>query len=53
MILYKHWEFHLISFLTMGQASIDPTDELFNLTYFALRTCATVNGVSRLHSQVS
>jgi starch phosphorylase len=40
-------------FLTMGQASIDPTDELFNLTYFALRTCATVNGVSRLHSQVS
>jgi starch phosphorylase len=40
-------------FLAMGQASADPTDELFNLTYFALRTCATVNGVSRLHCQVS
>jgi starch phosphorylase len=40
-------------FLTMGQASLDQKDELFNLTYFALRTCATVNGVSRLHSQVS
>lgn len=40
-------------FLKLGQTSAQHPDESFNMTYFALRTCASVNGVSRLHSQVS
>jgi starch phosphorylase len=40
-------------FLALGQTSPEHTDEPFNMTYFALRTCAAANGVSRLHSQVS
>ena len=40
-------------FLAMGQTSADHPDELFNMTYFALRTCSVANGVSRLHGQVS
>jgi starch phosphorylase len=40
-------------FLALGQTSTDYPDESFNMTYFALRTCAAVNGVSRLHGQVS
>ena len=45
-ISYKH-------FLALGQTSVEHPDESFNMTYFALRTCAAVNGVSRLHGQVS
>ena len=40
-------------FLALGQTSTEHPDELFNMTYFALRTCAAANGVSRLHGQVS
>ena len=40
-------------FLALGQASHENPDESFNMTYFALRTCAAANGVSRLHGQVS
>ena len=40
-------------FLALGQASAENPAELFNMTYFALRTCAAANGVSRLHGQVS
>ncbi|MEI6332980.1 MAG: alpha-glucan family phosphorylase [Methylococcaceae bacterium] len=40
-------------FLALGQASTENPAELFNMTYFALRTCAAANGVSRLHGQVS
>ena len=40
-------------FLALGQTTVENPDELFNMTYFALRTCAAANGVSRLHGQVS
>jgi len=40
-------------FLSLGQTSTETPDEPFNMTYFALRTCAATNGVSRLHGQVS
>ncbi len=40
-------------FLSLGQTSAEHPDESFNMTYFALRTCAATNGVSRLHGQVS
>jgi glycogen phosphorylase len=40
-------------FLSLGQTSTEHVDESFNMTYFALRTCAAANGVSRLHGQVS
>ncbi|MCF7970571.1 MAG: alpha-glucan family phosphorylase [Methylococcaceae bacterium] len=43
----------LEQFLALGQVSADHPDEAFNMTYFALRTCAAINGVSRLHGQVS
>lgn len=40
-------------FLALGQSLADQVDEAFNMTYFALRTCAASNGVSRLHGEVS
>jgi starch phosphorylase len=40
-------------FLALGQTSAENPDQSFNMTYFALRTCAAANGVSRLHGQVS
>ena len=40
-------------FLALGQSTAEQADEPFNMTYFALRTCAAANGVSRLHGQVS
>jgi len=40
-------------FLALGQTTTENPDEAFNTSYFALRTCAAVNGVSRLHGQVS
>lgn len=40
-------------FLVLGQTSSTNTDEAFNMTYFALRTCSAVNGVSRLHGEIS
>ncbi len=40
-------------FLALGQDSLENPSKSFNMTYFALRTCAAANGVSRLHSQVS
>ena len=40
-------------FLALGQCSTEDSSETFNMTYFALRTCAAANGVSRLHGQVS
>ncbi|WP_262966003.1 alpha-glucan family phosphorylase [Methylobacter psychrophilus] len=40
-------------FLALGQTTAENPDELFTMTYFALRTCAAANGVSRLHGQVS
>ncbi len=40
-------------FLSLGQTLEKNEAELFNMTYFALRTCAYANGVSRLHGQVS
>ena len=41
------------TFLSLGQSLEYNEAELFNMTYFALRTCAYANGVSRLHGQVS
>ena len=40
-------------FLALGQKPVENPDESFNMTYFALRTCAAANGVSRLHGEVS
>lgn len=40
-------------FLALGQSPSGKANEPFNMTYFALRTCAAANGVSRLHGQVS
>ncbi|MGZ5000887.1 MAG: alpha-glucan family phosphorylase, partial [Methylomonas sp.] len=40
-------------FLALGQAPSDEANDPFNMTYFALRTCAATNAVSRLHGQVS
>lgn len=40
-------------FLALGQTSPEHPGEAFNMTYFALRTSAAANGVSRLHGQVS
>ncbi len=40
-------------FLALGQAFPENPEGPFNMTYFALRTCAAANGVSRLHGQVS
>ncbi len=55
---YLHERVHALGiafnqFLELGQASAENPAELFNMTYFALRTCAAANGVSRLHGQVS
>ena len=41
------------TFLSLGQSLENNEAELFNMTYFALRTCAYANGVSRLHGEVS
>ena len=39
--------------LAMGRLDPNDASELFNMTYLAIRGCGAVNGVSRLHGQVS
>jgi starch phosphorylase len=39
--------------LALGRTDPGQKQEPFNMTYFALRGCAAVNGVSRLHGAVS
>jgi starch phosphorylase len=39
--------------LGLGRLHPDNRDEPFNMAYLALRGCGTVNGVSRLHGEVS
>ncbi|HLK65187.1 MAG TPA: alpha-glucan family phosphorylase [Bryobacteraceae bacterium] len=39
--------------LAMGQSGHGGPDEPFNMAYLAMRGCAFVNGVSRLHGKVS
>ena len=51
--MVKMLEIPFSQFLALGQTSDGHPDELFNMTYFALRTCTAANGVSKLHGQVS
>ncbi|NOY52109.1 MAG: glycosyltransferase family 1 protein [Deltaproteobacteria bacterium] len=37
----------------LGRRDPDDSKEPFNMAYLALRTCGTINGVSRLHGKVS
>ena len=39
--------------LALGRADPNDGDEPFNMAYLAMRGCAIVNGVSRLHGEVS
>ena len=39
--------------LALGRANPDDGSEAFNMAYLAMRGCGTVNGVSRLHGEVS
>lgn len=39
-------------FISLGRTSSD-TEELFNMAYLAMNTCARSNGVSQLHGKVS
>jgi starch phosphorylase len=39
--------------LGLGRANPDDPEEPFNMAYLAARTCARLNGVSRLHGEVS
>ncbi len=39
--------------LALGRLRQDDRDEPFNMAYLAMRGCGTVNGVSRLHGEVS
>jgi starch phosphorylase len=39
--------------LAMGRLDPNDASELFSMTYLAIRGCGAVNGVSRLHGQVS
>jgi starch phosphorylase len=41
------------SLLGLGRAPGDPDDAPFNMAYLAARTCIHINGVSRLHGEVS
>ena len=43
----------LHDFLAMGRRNPDDPSEAFNMTYLAVRGSGAVNGVSRLHAQVS
>lgn len=40
-------------FMALGRQNPDDENEPFNMAYLAVRGCAAVNGVSRLHGQVS
>jgi starch phosphorylase len=37
----------------LGRKDPDNRNEPFNMAYLAMRTCSTINGVSRLHGEVS
>ena len=37
----------------LGRKDPENRDEPFNMTYLAMRTCSSINGVSRLHGEVS
>ena len=39
--------------LALGRKDRDNQNEPFNMAYLAMRTCALINGVSRLHGEVS
>jgi len=39
--------------LALGRKNPHDDEEPFNMTYLALRGCSRVNGVSRLHAEVS
>ncbi|HEX7375406.1 MAG TPA: alpha-glucan family phosphorylase [Steroidobacteraceae bacterium] len=39
--------------LALGRRRPDDVDEPFNMAYLAARTCASINGVSALHGEVS
>ena len=43
----------LRDFLALGRRDPDDANEPFNMAYLATRGCGAVNGVSRLHGQVS
>jgi starch phosphorylase len=43
----------LRDFLALGRRNPDDASEDFNMAYLAIRGCGAVNGVSRLHGQVS
>lgn len=51
--LREHLHITLDDFLLLGRKNTASTDEHFNMAFFAIRTSAFVNGVSRLHGQVS
>ncbi len=39
--------------MALGRKNMADTGEAFNMAYLAARTCGVINGVSRLHGQVS
>ncbi len=39
--------------LSLGRLDPNDTNEVFNMAYLAMRTCAQSNGVSKLHGEVS
>jgi len=44
---------HFHDLLALGRRNPDNSSEDFNMAYLAIRGCGAVNGVSRLHGQVS
>ena len=49
----QHLGLPLDELLPLGLDEPDNREELFNMAYLAMHTCARSNGVSRLHGQVS
>ena len=43
----------LREFLALGRANPNDDSESFNMAYLAVRGCSSINGVSRLHGEVS
>jgi len=43
----------LHDFLALGRANSNDASETFNMAFLAIRGCGSVNGVSRLHGEVS
>ncbi|HVN41734.1 MAG TPA: alpha-glucan family phosphorylase, partial [Steroidobacteraceae bacterium] len=49
----EHFGIQPEQLLALGRANPDDPDEPFNMAHLAARTCARVNGVSKLHGEVS